>query len=128
MSDAVTRGIRVQVSAFYVAERSSPGDEEYFFAYRIRISNVGSETTRLVSRRWIIMGPTGEEVDRVEGPGVVGKQPILSPGESFEYTSFCPLRTPLGSMRGWYRMVTAGGETFEAEIAPFSLSVPSAVN
>jgi ApaG protein len=128
MSDTVTRGIRVQVRASYVSERSAPGEGEYFFAYRIRISNVGSETARLVSRRWIIAGPTGEEVDCVEGPGVVGQQPILPPGEFFEYTSFCPLSTPLGSMRGWYTMVTAGGETFEAEIAPFSLSTPSAVN
>jgi len=128
MSDKVTHGIRVQASAHFVPERSAPAEGEYFFAYRIRISNVGSETARLVSRRWIISGPSGEEIDRVEGPGVVGKQPVLAPGESFEYASFCPLRTPLGSMRGWYKMVTAGGESFEAEIAPFSLTVPSAVN
>ncbi len=127
MSDTTTRGVRVQVRSFYIEEKSSPKDNHYFFAYRVRISNEGPDTVQLVSRRWIIEGPDGE-VGRVEGPGVVGEQPILTPGGSFEYTSFCPLQHPFGSMRGAYRMVLANGEHFEAEIAPFSLAMPSALN
>jgi ApaG protein len=127
MSDTTTRGVRVQVRAAYVPERSSPADSQYFFAYHIRISNLGEETVRLLSRRWVISDGEGNE-EHVRGPGVVGEQPVLEPGEAFEYTSFCPLRTPIGSMHGTYQMVTAGGSAFEAEIAPFSLAVPTAVN
>ena len=127
MSDKVTHGIRVQASAHFVPERSAPAEGEFFFAYRIRISNVGEETVQLRSRHWVISDSHGK-VEHVQGPGVVGEQPVLEPGESFEYTSFCPLPTPLGSMHGTYQMVTAGGSTFDAEIAPFSLAVPSALN
>ncbi len=127
MSDTVTRGIRVQVQATYVAERSAPADSYYFFAYSVRVSNEGAETAQLVSRRWVISGPEGE-VGQVEGPGVVGQQPVLEPGQSFEYASSCPLQTPLGSMHGWYRMRLASGEMFEARIAPFSLATPTALN
>jgi len=93
----------------------------------VRISNVGTETAQLVSRRWVITDADGD-VETVEGPGVVGEQPTLAPGESFEYTSFCPLPTPIGSMHGTYQMVTAGGSAFDAEIAPFSLAVPAALS
>jgi len=127
MSDATTRGIRVQVQSAYVPERSSPEDSEYFFAYTVHISNVGDETAQLVSRHWIISGPEGI-VGEVEGPGVVGEQPVLKPGGSFQYTSFCPLKTPFGSMHGTYRMVRPTGESFDATIAPFGLAVPSALN
>ncbi len=89
MSDTTTNGIRVQVASFYVEERSDPENGRYFFAYRVKISNTGTETARLVSREWIITDADGNE-ERVEGPGVVGEQPVLNPGESFEYTSFCP--------------------------------------
>ena len=127
MSDTTTRGVRVEVRTAYVPERSSPQESHYFFAYRIRISNVGEETVQLMSRHWVISDGEGNMED-VRGPGVVGEQPVLEPGESFEYTSFCPLPTPIGSMHGTYRMVTAGGSGFDAEIAPFSLAVPTALN
>jgi ApaG protein len=127
MSDSTTRGVRVEVRTAYVPERSSPADSLYFFAYRIRISNTGDETVQLLSRHWIISDGEGN-TEHVRGPGVVGEQPVLEPGEAFEYTSFCPLRTPIGSMHGTYRLVTAGGSAFEAEIAPFSLAVPTAIN
>jgi ApaG protein len=127
MSDTTTRGVRVEVRTTYVPERSSPAESQYFFAYRIRISNLGEETVQLISRHWIISDGDGN-TEHVRGPGVVGEQPVLEPGEAFEYTSFCPLPTPIGSMHGTYQMVTAGGSAFDAEIAPFSLAVPTALN
>lgn len=127
MSDTTTRGVRVEVRTAYVPERSAPQESRYFFAYRIRISNVGEETVQLLSRHWVISDGEGNE-EHVRGPGVVGEQPVLEPDRSFEYTSFCPLPTPIGSMRGTYRMVTAGGSAFDAEIAPFPLAVPAALN
>ena len=127
MSDTTTRGVRIQVRSAYVPERSSPRDSHYFFAYRVRISNVGEDTVQLVSREWIISDGDGNE-ERVRGPGVVGEQPVLAPNEAFEYTSFCPLRTPIGAMRGTYQMVSASGARFEAVIAAFSLAVPTAIN
>lgn len=127
MSDTTTRGIRVEVESVYVDERSEPREHYYFFAYRVRISNVGGETAQLVSREWIITDSDGN-TERVEGPGVVGEQPLLNPGEAFEYTSFCPLRTSVGSMHGAYFMRTRAGDTFRAEIAPFTLAVPGEVN
>jgi ApaG protein len=127
MSDTTTRGIRVQAQSFYDEERSSPQESYYFFAYRVRISNVGGETAQLLSREWIITDGNGD-TQRVQGPGVVGEQPVLAPGEEFEYTSFCPLPTPVGAMHGSYLMTLQNGEQFEAEIAPFSLAVPHAVN
>jgi ApaG protein len=127
MSDTTTRGIRIQVTSTYLPERSSPRDCQYLFAYHIRISNVGSETAQLVSREWIITTADGE-VERVKGPGVVGEQPVLTPGSSFEYTSYCPLKTSVGSMQGSYQMMTADGEKFEAQIAPFTLAAPHALH
>ncbi len=127
MSDAITRGVRVRVESRYVAERSAPQQGYYFFAYRIRISNEGEERVQLVSRRWTITDAHGR-VEQVAGPGVIGEQPVLQPGHSFEYTSFCPLPTPIGSMHGTYQMVTASGVEFDAEIAPFSLAMPTALN
>ena len=127
MSDATTRGVRVEVQSAYVPERSSPRDSRFFFAYRVRISNAGEETVQLRSRHWVITDGDGK-VEHVQGPGVVGEQPVLEPGESFEYTSFCPLPTPIGSMHGTYQMVPAGGSAFDAEIAPFPLAAPTAIN
>ncbi|MBW8879050.1 MAG: Co2+/Mg2+ efflux protein ApaG [Acidobacteria bacterium] len=127
MSDTTTRGIRVQVETFYDEERSSPQENYYFFSYHVRISNVGRETAQLVSREWYITDGNGD-TQRVQGPGVVGEKPVLAPGEEFEYTSFCPLTTPVGAMQGTYRMVLQNGDSFDAEIAPFSLAVPHAVN
>lgn len=127
MSDTTTRGIRIQVESFYDEERSSPQERYFFFAYKVRISNVGERRARLVSREWVITDADGD-VQRVQGPGVVGEQPVLAPGESFEYTSFCPLPTAVGTMEGSYRMVLDDGESFDARIEPFSLAVPHAVN
>jgi ApaG protein len=126
-SEATTRGIRIHVESAYLSDRSSPRDGHYLFAYHVRISNVGIETAQLVSREWIITNADGE-VERVKGPGVVGEQPILAPGAAFEYTSYCPLKTSVGSMQGSYQMVTADGEKFDAQIAPFTLAVPNALN
>ncbi len=127
MSDTTTRGIRVQVKSTYLSERSSPREGQYLFQYQVRISNVGTETAQLVSREWVITNAEGE-VERVKGPGVVGEQPVLAPGASFEYSSFCPLKTAVGSMHGCYQMVTDTGEQFEAIIAPFTLAVPNSLN
>lgn len=127
MSDTTTRGVRIQVKSAYLPDRSAPEESRYLFAYRVRISNVGAETVQLISREWIITDQDGD-VETVRGPGVVGEQPVLDPGQSFEYTSFCPLPTPIGSMHGAYQMVSSSGDTFDAEIAPFSLAVPSALN
>jgi ApaG protein len=127
MSDTTTNGIRVQVEARYLAEQSSPRDNHYLFAYRIRILNEGAETAQLISRRWVITDADGH-VEHVHGPGVVGEQPVLEPGSSFEYTSFCPLRTSVGTMQGTYQMVRPNGDGFDAVIGPFTLATPNALN
>ena len=126
-SVALTRGIEVVVTARYLPGRSDPARSLWMFAYTIRISNHGDETAQLVSRHWIITDANGR-VEEVRGPGVVGEQPLLAPGESFEYTSACPLETPFGTMRGTYQMVGRGGRNFDIEIAPFALSAPFGVN
>ena len=126
-SEAVTKGVRVEVTSRYVAERSAPEEGEWFFAYTVRITNEGSDTVQLISRHWIITDAEGRRQD-VKGPGVVGEQPTLRPGESFEYTSACPLGTSIGAMQGTYQMVTSRGERFDATIAPFTLSEPYAMN
>jgi ApaG protein len=127
VSDTTTQGIRVQVRSRYLPDRSAPREGQYLFAYHITISNVGDDTAQLISRHWYITNADGQ-TEEVEGPGVVGEQPVLGPGMSFEYTSFCPLKTSVGSMHGTYTMVTTGGTTFEARISPFTLAVPYAVN
>jgi ApaG protein len=126
-SEAVTRGIRIVVQSAYVPERSDPDEKQWFFAYQVHVSNEGTETAQLVSRHWIITDADGH-VEQVKGPGVVGEQPVLRPGESFEYTSACPLATPVGTMQGSYQMVTTSGERFDAVIAPFSLGQPNIIN
>jgi len=127
MSDITTRGIRIQVESMYVEERSDPKESYYFFAYHVVISNNGAEAAQLISREWVITDSDGN-VERVQGAGVVGETPLLQPGNSFEYTSFCTLRTSMGSMQGGYMMRLTSGETFRAEIAPFTLAVPGVVN
>lgn len=127
MSDTTTRGIRVRVAPVYLPERSAPDEGSYFFAYRVRITNTGDETVQLMRRRWIITDGHSH-TEKVEGPGVVGETPVLLPGASFEYTSFCPLPTSFGTMQGTYEMRTAAGERFEVEIGQFSLVAPQAVN
>jgi ApaG protein len=128
LSDTTTRGIRIVAVSEYEPERSSPAESYYFFSYRIRIENHGEAAAQLLSRLWIVTDDRGE-VTRIEGPGVVGETPLLQPGVSFEYTSFCPLPTAVGTMEGHYVMLlSATGERFEARIAPFTLAVPGAVN
>jgi ApaG protein len=126
-SDAVTRGVRVHVESEYAAERSQPSQNQWFFLYTITIANEGTETVQLLTRHWIITDAAGR-VEEVRGPGVVGKQPTLKAGDSFTYTSGCPLGTPFGVMQGTYQMVTEGGEHFDATIAPFTLSEPYTVH
>ena len=127
MSDTTTRGIRIQVRSEFLPDRSSPREGQFWFQYHVRIANIGEEVAQLISREWIITNAEGE-VEKVKGPGVVGEQPVLPPGGSFEYSSFCPLKTPVGSMQGSYQMVTANGEQFDAMIAPFTLAVPNSLN
>ena len=126
-SEAVTRGIRVSVESRFEPERSSPEERQWFFTYHVRIANESEHVAQLLSRHWIITDGDGREQE-VRGPGVVGEQPVLEPGETFEYTSGCPLQTPVGSMRGTYRMIAPGGEAFDAVIAPFGLGEPRVVN
>jgi ApaG protein len=126
-SRAITRGVLVEVAASFVPERSRPLLGRWLFAYHITISNHGSTTVQLVSRHWIITDARGN-VEEITGPGVVGSQPVLEPGASFEYSSFCPLPTPFGEMRGSYQMRDADGEAFEVAIAPFMLAQPMPEN
>ena len=125
MSTAVTQGIRVTVKSRFLPEQSSGG--RFAFAYTVRIENLGSVTAQLKSRHWIISDAFGA-VQEVRGEGVVGAQPVLRPGEEFEYTSWCVIATPSGSMRGTYQMVTSDGDRFDAEIAQFALSPPQLLN
>lgn len=120
MSDAVTRSVRVEVLSRYSEENSQPGVGEWVFQYTVRITNQGLDTIQLVSRHWIITDAF-ERTREVEGPGVIGEQPVLAPGESFKYSSWCPLPTPTGAMRGTYQMANTDGTQFDIEIAPFAL-------
>jgi ApaG protein len=124
-SEALTRGVRVQVESRHDPSRSHHG--LWFFLYTVTLSNEGDEPVRLLTRHWIIQDANGR-VEEVRGPGVVGETPRLEPGESFEYTSGCPLPTAFGSMRGTYQMVTDSGEAFDADIAEFTLSPPLQVH
>ncbi|AWN54861.1 MULTISPECIES: Co2+/Mg2+ efflux protein ApaG [unclassified Methylobacterium] len=123
MYKAETRGISVSVQPRFVEEESSPDSGRYFFAYTVEITNNGSEQVQLRSRHWRIVDGRGE-MQEVRGAGVVGKQPVLGPGESFSYTSGCPLTTPDGTMEGTYTMATPDGRSFEAAIPAFSLDSP----
>jgi ApaG protein len=124
MSDAITKGIHITVKAEFLPDRSSPNQARYAFAYTVRIANEGEETAQLLSRHWIITDSSGH-IEEVRGEGVVGHQPVLRPGEYFEYTSWCVIRTPRGTMHGTYQMVRPDGSEFDAEIAPFALIAPS---
>src|ERR1700760_4831431 len=121
---ANTRGIAVSVEPTYLETRSSPEISQYFWAYRVIIENQGPETVHLLSRHWMITNARGE-LTEVKGPGVVGEQPVLKPGERFEYTSGAPLNTPWGMMVGAYQMETDSGERFDIEIPTFSLDSPN---
>ena len=127
MSNTANHGIRVSVKAEYVPEQSSPKSHRYVFAYTVRIENEGKGPAQLRSRHWIITDGDGK-IEEVRGPGVVGQQPLLRPGEHFEYTSGCVLGTPRGEMRGTYQMFRPDGSTFDATIAPFALALPYSLN
>jgi ApaG protein len=125
MYKAVTRGISVAVTPRYMPEESSPDEGRYFFAYTVEIINTTLVPVQLKARYWRIVDGHGQ-VQEVRGAGVVGEQPVLGPGESYSYTSGCPLPTPNGTMQGSYMMETADGENFDAEIPAFSLDIPQA--
>ena len=126
-SKAVTRGVSVSVEADYSPEHSAPEKSQWFFLYTITISNEGAQSFQLISRHWRITDATGE-LEEVRGPGVVGEQPVLGPGESFQYTSGCPLTTPFGSMEGTYQIVAEDKTSFDAEVAPFELREAMAIH
>lgn len=119
-SEAVTHSVRVEVESQYAPDQSQPFQQQWFFYYTVQITNEGDETVQVLGRHWIITDATGQ-TEEVRGTGVVGEQPSLAPGESFQYTSGCALRTASGSMRGTYQVTTEGGVQFDVEIAPFAL-------
>ena len=123
MYETITRYIRVAVEPQFLADQSDPAQNRFVWAYRVVISNRGGITVQLRSRYWRITDAAGR-VQEVRGDGVVGKQPVLAPGESFEYTSGTPLPTPSGFMSGAYQMQTGEGERFDVEIPAFSLDSP----
>ncbi len=123
MYSAVTRNIAVNVEPFYLEAQSDPSESRYVWAYRITIDNQSEEAVKLLSRYWHITDGRGR-VEEVRGPGVVGDQPELDPGDSYQYTSGCPLSTPSGIMVGRYTMRTHSGEMFEVDIPAFSLDLP----
>ncbi|MEM1180614.1 MAG: Co2+/Mg2+ efflux protein ApaG [Acidobacteriota bacterium] len=126
-SEAVTQSVRVKVRSQFDPQRSQLDQQLWFFLYAVTITNEGDGTVQLLSRHWIIRDEEGQ-VQEVKGPGVVGEQPVLGPGESFEYMSGCPLTTATGTMEGSYRMVDAEGDAFNVAIAPFVLSEPLTVH
>lgn len=123
MYSAVTHGIEVRVEPFYLADRSDPAESRYVWAYRISIDNQSGAAVKLVSRYWHITDGKGR-VEEVRGPGVVGEQPELNPGDSYNYMSGCPLTTPSGIMVGRYTMRRMDGDTFDVAIPAFSLDLP----
>ncbi len=116
--------IQIDVEPYYVPERSNPGLDYYFFAYRIRITNRGTRTCQLLHRHWIIRDGQGRE-EHVRGEGVVGEQPVLTPGGHYEYTSFCPLNTPTGNMRGSYEMMDDEKNRFSVKVPVFFFRNPA---
>jgi len=125
MYSCVTRDIQITVLPEFVPERSDAEDAQFFWAYTVEIANQSDLTVKLTARHWKITDANGK-LEEVQGPGIVGEQPTLRPGETFRYTSGCPLTTPSGIMMGTYRMVTEKGESFDAEIPAFSLDSPFA--
>ena len=125
MYKAVSREIEVKVTPRFLPDRSSPDNGYYFWAYTVTLTNLGHETVQLKTRHWRITDGLGR-LQEVRGAGVIGKEPVLRPGEDFEYTSGVPLQTPSGFMNGTYGMVTETGEPFDIDIPAFSLDSPSA--
>jgi ApaG protein len=127
MTSASTHGIRVAVTSQFMPEHSNAGARRFAFSYKVQISNESNETVQLRSRHWHILHGNGRR-EEVRGPGVVGEQPVLRPGEGFEYSSGCVLTSPHGTMHGTYEMVSGEGVRFEVEIPAFSLSTPHSLN
>lgn len=127
VTEALTHQFRVRVKPFFLAEHSDLEKRLFLWAYHIRITNEGDSPATLLSRHWIITNGIGF-VEEIKGPGVVGKQPRIAPGETFDYTSTCPLKTQCGEMRGFYHMRSDDGDTFTIEIPAFSLFVPALAN
>jgi ApaG protein len=126
MYRALTRDIEVTVEPYYLDDQSDPDDNRYVWGYRIIISNHSDDAVRLMTRYWNITDENGQ-VDEVNGPGVIGEQPVLRPGDTYEYSSGCPLETPSGVMFGHYRMETESGDAFDVAIPAFSLDTPGRV-
>jgi ApaG protein len=126
MYEAVTRDIRVRVTPAYIEDRSTPAESYFFWAYTVDITNEGRERIQLRARHWRIVDGSGH-TEEVHGPGVVGQTPTLEPGESFSYTSGCPLKTPSGIMSGYYQMATGAGQMLKIAIPAFSLDSPYAI-
>jgi len=120
---AETRGLMIRVSVSFLPEQSEPSSGRWFWAYHIRLENGGTQEVQLLTRRWVITDGRGAR-HSVEGEGVVGEQPVLAPGQSYDYVSGCPLDTPMGSMEGSYQMIGADGEIFDARIPRFQLVGP----
>jgi ApaG protein len=126
-SEAVTNNVRVEVESRFAPELSQTFQGQWVFYYTVKITNEGDGTVQLLSRHWIITD-AADHVEDVKGPGVVGEQPVLAPGEAFQYTSRSSLKTSSGVMKGTYQMVTEDGEHFDVEIAPFALHEPYTVH
>jgi len=124
---ATTDGVTVRVSVSYLPEQSEPERGRWFWAYHIRLENEGDETVQLLTRHWVITDGRGAR-HSVEGEGVVGEQPVIEPGASFDYVSGCPLATPSGAMQGTYRMVRENGAIFDVEIPRFALLAPAVLH
>jgi ApaG protein len=120
LSDAITNGVRVEVMSRHSKEHSKPGEGQWVFEYTVRITNTNEEAVQLVSRHWTITDAFGR-VKEIKGPGVVGQQPLLKQGESFQYSSWSRLETPTGVMHGTYQMIGEQREEFDVEVAPFAL-------
>jgi ApaG protein len=127
MPAATTQGVKIEVQSSFVPEQSAPETSYFFFSYKIQITNLRDSPVQLLSRHWIITDGHGR-VQEVRGEGVIGVQPVIEPGHMFEYSSFCPLETPTGMMKGSYEMNMAGGENFEVTIPSFFLVEPSSFN
>jgi len=127
MSCTLTHNIQITVTPRYLPEHSSVERQRYVFAYHVIIENLGEHAVQLLSRHWVITDGDGEQ-ENVRGAGVVGEQPVIQPGEGYQYSSACPLTTPVGSMYGSYQMMTASGEKFDANIQPFTLAKPGILN
>ena len=126
-SSYTTEGIKIVVEPQYLSQESQPKDSFWVFTYEVVVTNTSAMTVQLLSRHWIITDANGKQ-DHVRGPGVVGKSPVLKEGDSFTYTSFCPLPTQMGTMHGTYQFRKEDGDVFDAKIAPFVLSTSDALN